>query len=97
MKFLTLVFIGTISALTLFSISFAGHYYHHGHGCMGQFWKLDDLDTSNDSSISFDEFKEAHTEQLRKTFDMLDMDSSGEIEASEYDEFLRVHGMKKDE
>lgn len=85
-KILTLVF---ILGLGMVSGSMAGGNYH-GHG-MGMS-EMSDMDSNDDGAISFEEFKAPTVERLRSGFDMLDTDNDGEIDQTEWDNYLRIHG-----
>ena len=81
-------------ALILSPLALAGHHYH-GHGYMMPSWDMTDLDTDQDGALSFDEFGASHMDKLRAGFNMIDADKDGVIGASEWNDFLRVHGMDK--
>lgn len=86
----------SITIILLFiSISFAFAAHHYGHGGMLSSWDMNEMDTNKDGILSFDEFSEGHTEQLRTGFDMIDADKDGVINDDEWNDFLRVHGVTK--
>ena len=59
---------------------------------------ISDMDTNNDGVVSFNEYSDFHSEQLRWSFNALDADNDGSISASEWDIFLKMHGVgMKDE
>ena len=51
-------------------------------------------DSSKDSELSFDEFCEFYVSRLKKTFDKIDLDKSGEIQLSELKHALEMLGFK---
>lgn len=77
------------------SIAFAGHYYH-GHGFMMPSGNMNEMDSNQDGALSFGEYADSHRKQLRTGFDMIDSNKDGEIDADEWNAFLRVHGIKSD-
>jgi hypothetical protein len=82
-------------ALTLVvsSFAFAGHHYH-GHGFMMPSGNMNELDTDQNGTLSFDEYLDSYRKQLRAGFDMIDSNNNGEIDAEEWRAFLEVHGIK---
>ena len=82
-------------ALTLVvsSFAFAGHHYH-GHGSMMPSGNMNELDTDQNGTLSFDEYLDSYRKQLRAGFDMIDSNNNGEIDAEEWRAFLEVHGIK---
>jgi hypothetical protein len=54
---------------------------------------ISDMDTNNDGVVSFKEYSDFHSEQLRWSFNALDADNDGSISAGEWDTFLKMHGV----
>lgn len=75
------------------SLTFAAH--HCGYKGMMSSWDINKMDTNQDGNLSFDEFSESRTEQLRTGFDMIDTDKDGIINGEEWNDFLHVHGVEK--
>ena len=65
---------------------------HHG-SMFGA--ELSDMDSNNDGMISFKEYSAYHSEKLRWRFNALDTNDNGSISESEWDTFLKMHGMGK--
>ena len=82
-----------IFALTLPSLTLAGHHYG-GHGDMNMVWDMTVLDTDRDGVLTFDEFIAPNVEKWRSGFGMIDTSGDGEVGVDEWDAFLGVHGMK---
>jgi hypothetical protein len=78
------LFIGAVQSVH------AGH-----HGCSMFSANLSDMDINNDGTVSFEEYTAFHSEQLRWSFNALDTDNDDSISASEWDAFLRMHGIGK--
>jgi hypothetical protein len=68
----------------------AGH-----HGCMMFGADISDMDTNNDGVVSFEEYSALHSEKLRWGFNALDTDNDSSISASEWESFLKMHGVGK--
>ena len=68
----------------------AGH-----HGCSMFSVDVSDMDANNDGMVSYDEYSAYHTERLRWSFNALDTDNDGSISKSEWDIFLKMHGVDK--
>lgn len=86
----------TIVASVLFltsSFSWAGHHYT-GHGGMMPSWNMNEMDTNQDRALSFEEYRDSQTKQLRAGFDMIDSDKDGVISEDEWNTFLSLHGVK---
>ena len=56
---------------------------------------ISDMDTNNDGMVSFEEYSALHSEKLRWGFNALDTDNDGSISASEWEIFLKMHGVGK--
>ena len=88
-----------VSGLSLFfiagivGISLAGYGYHGKHGYGSGMQDMSSLDTDSDSQISFEEFSAPQLDRLKSAFKMLDTDKDGFISRSEYNEYLKVHGL----
>jgi hypothetical protein len=90
MKNILLMFtFAVILSLGIISGPMAGGNYH-GHG-MGMS-EMTDMDSNDDGAITFEEFKAPTIERLKSGFDMLDTDNDGEIDQTEWDNYLRIHG-----
>lgn len=88
----------TVSTLSLIasSIAFAGNYYH-GHGLMMPSGNINEMDTDQNGTLSFKEYVDSNQKKLRAGFDMIDANKDGEIDADEWNAFLKVHGVKAEE
>jgi hypothetical protein len=89
-----------VFAVMLFAtLAFAGYGYHgHGysHGCSGYgmtSWEMDRLDGDENGAVSFEEFSQSRMERIRSSFDSIDTNKDGVIDAAEWNELRRVHGM----
>ena len=83
----------TIFALSLPSLTLAGHHYgFHGYG--GMVWDMAALDTDNDGVLTFEEFMAPNVTKWRSGFGMIDTNDDGQVGVDEWDAFLDVHGMK---
>ena len=82
-----LFFVGTVG------ISLAGYGYHENYGYVSMMHGMSSLDGNNDSQITFEEFSAPQMDRLKSAFNMLDSDKDGVISKTEYDEFLKVHGV----
>ena len=89
-----LTYIVTIlfASILIASVSFAGHHYS-GHGYGMSSWNMEDMDSNQDGTLSFDEYSEANRNQLRKGFDMIDANKDGVISENEWATLLEVHGV----
>ena len=56
---------------------------------------LNDMDSNKDGMVSFEEYSAYHSEQLRWSFNALDTDNDGSISESEWNTFLKMHGVGK--
>ena len=86
-----------LSAVALFvgAANFANASHHNSMMFSAD---ISDMDTNNDGVVSFNEYSDFHSEQLRWSFNALDADNDGSISASEWDIFLKMHGVgMKDE
>lgn len=92
-----------LGGILLSALAFAGDGYHgHGYhgGCRGYgitSWDIDKLDGDKNDAVSFEEFSRNQMEKLRSSFDSIDTNKDGVIDASEWNELRRVHGMTADE
>ena len=68
----------------------AGH-----HGCAMFSANVSDMDSNGDGVVSFEEYAGFHDEQLRWGFNALDTDKDGSISESEWNQFLKMHGIGK--
>jgi Ca2+-binding EF-hand superfamily protein len=73
----------------------AGHHYH-GHGCGYGMQNINDMDANQDGTLTFDEFSESHLNRLKRHFKMLDADNDELIDAKEWNQFLKWHGIEDD-
>jgi hypothetical protein len=93
----TLLFVPTLAiflAIALFlGAVFNAHAGHHGYIMFSA--EISDMDTNNDGVVSFEEYSALHTEKLRWEFNALDTDNDGSISASEWETFLKMHGVGK--
>ena len=94
MNIRNLTLLSLIFALIFSPLALAGHHYH-GRDYKMPSWDMTDLDSDNDGLLSFEEFGASHMDKLRTGFNMIDTDKDGVIGESEWDDFLRVHGMEK--
>lgn len=88
--------LSSIFAGLLFLIAphaWAGHHYK-GHGGMMPSWNMSELDANQDKTLSFEEYRDSQTKQLRAGFDMIDSNSDGVISEDEWNTFLNLHGVK---
>ena len=69
------------------------HAGHHGYMMFRS--DISDMDTNNNGMVSFEEYSALHFEKLRWGFNALDTDNDGSISASEWETFLKVHGVVK--
>ena len=97
MKTQTLMVVPTLAiflALALFlGAVINAHAGHHGYMMFN--YDISDMDTNNDGVVSFDEYSALHSEKLRWGFKALDSYNDGSISASEWETFLKVHGVVK--
>ena len=63
---------------------------HHG-SMFGA--ELSNMDSIYDGMISFKDYSAYHFEKLRWRFNALDTNADGSISESEWDTFLKMHGM----
>lgn len=72
-----------------------GNYQNaDGHGQFDKQFK--DIDINDDSSLSFDEFKNVFPSAEQKAFDHLDSDKNSALSNEEWDQFKKMHnGMGK--
>ena len=75
------------------SLALAGHHYK-GHGSAMPSWNMDEMDANQDRTLSFEEYRDSQTKQLRAGFDMIDSNKDGVISEEEWHTFLNVHGVK---
>lgn len=80
-----LLFLGLVIASV--SVAFA---YHHNHGLLGA--ELGDMDGNDDGVITYEEFDEFYSTNVRAIFDALDSDKDGTISPEEWEAFLEIHG-----
>ena len=85
----------TIAAILLLTSTpaLAGNHYH-GHGSMMPSWNMNEMDANQDKTLSFEEYRDGQTQQLRAGFDMIDSNNDGVISEDEWHAFLKVHGVK---
>ena len=95
MKYALLVPIVTIlSALALLvGAVISSNAGKHGYTMFSA--EAKDIDRNGDGSISFGEYQEFHSEQLRWSFDALDANNDEAISADEWNAFLKMHGYGK--
>ena len=91
-----------LSIVFLSTLAFAGYGYHGsgyrggcGYGNMS--WDMEKLDGDENGVVSFEEFSKKRMEQMRSAFNSIDSNEDGKIDASEWNELKRAHGMIKDE
>jgi len=85
-----------ITAAFLFltsSLALAGHHYK-GHGGTVPSWNMNEMDANQDRTLSFEEYRDSRTKQLRAGFDMIDSNNDGIISEDEWNTFLKMHGVK---
>ena len=75
------------------SLVLAGHHYN-GHGSAMPSWNMNEMDANQDRTLSFEEYRDSQTKQLRAGFDMIDSNKDGVISEEEWHTFLNVHGVK---
>jgi hypothetical protein len=78
------LFIGAVQSVH------AGH-----HGCSIFSANISHMDIDIDGSVLFEEYAAFHSEQLRWSFNALDIDNDSSISTSEWDTFLKMHGIGK--
>lgn len=66
---------------------------HHGYSMFSA--DLNDMDSNKDAIVSYEEYSEYHSEQLRWSFNALDTDNDGSISEDEWNTFLKMHGVDK--
>ena len=54
--------------------------------------ELDDMDGNKDGSVTYEEFAEYYSKNVRGIFDALDSDKDGTISPEEWKVFLEIHG-----
>jgi Ca2+-binding EF-hand superfamily protein len=55
---------------------------------------MNEMDANQDKTLSFEEYRDSQTKQLRAGFDMIDSNKDGVISEEEWHTFLNVHGVK---
>jgi Ca2+-binding EF-hand superfamily protein len=65
-----------------------------GHGSSMPSWNMNEMDANQDRTLSFEEYRDSQTKQLRAGFDMIDSNKDGSISEDEWNTFLNVHGVK---
>ena len=80
-----------ISAILIASISFAG--YHYNHGCMMSTWDMTEMDTNQDSMLSFEEYSDSHQESLSESFNIIDTNQDGVVDKDEWTKIREIHGV----
>lgn len=80
-----------ISAILIASISFAG--YHYNHGCMMSTWDMTEMDTNQDSMLSFEEYSDSHQESLSESFNIIDTNQDGVVDEDEWTKIREIHGV----
>lgn len=81
------------SLLLASSLALAGHHYH-GHGSMMPSWNMNEMDANQDRTLSFEEYRDSQTQQLRAGFDIIDSNKDGVVSEDEWNTFLNVHGVE---
>jgi Ca2+-binding EF-hand superfamily protein len=66
---------------------------HHGYKMFSA--NMTNMDSNGDGMVSFEEYEAFHSEQLRWSFNALDTDNDGSISESEWEQFLKMHGVGK--
>jgi len=80
-----------ISAILIASVSFAG--YHYNHGCMMSTWDMTEMDTNQDSMLSFEEYSDSHQESLSESFNIIDTNQDGVVDKDEWTKIREIHGV----
>ena len=80
--------------LTAATMAAAGYGYHGHHGSTMPSWDMAKIDTNADGQLTFDEYMAPTAEKMRAGYDMIDANADGVIATSEWQEFLKVHGVK---
>ena len=83
-----LYLVAMISAVALLSAAYA---YHHNYGMLGA--KMGDMDGNDDGVITYEEFDQYYSKNVRAIFDALDSDKDGTISSEEWKIFLDIHGV----
>ena len=78
------LFIGAVTSVN------AGH---HSYSMFGS--DISQMDTNKDGMVSFEEYSDFHTEQMKWSFNALDVDNDGSISTDEWNTFLKMHGVGK--
>jgi hypothetical protein len=78
----------------LLGVSMAGHHYHGYHGCGMGMSQMSELDGDQNGVITLEEFSAPQMERLTSAFKMLDTNNDNVIDQSEWNEFLKVHGIE---
>ena len=68
--------------------SIAGHHYH---GCGGM-RDMTDMDSNEDGEITLEEFSARQMKMQKNAFEMLDTNTDGVIDSTEWEKFLEMHG-----
>jgi hypothetical protein len=93
MSFKLSAIIITVFLFLTSSLALAGHHYK-GHGSAMPSWNMNEMDANQDKTLSFEEYRDSQTKQLRAGFDMIDSNKDGVISEEEWHTFLNVHGVK---
>lgn len=86
-----LLFTSATIFTVLFGILFIAQAGHQGYSMFST--DISDMDKNNDGMVTFEEYSAHHSEQLRWSFNALDTDNNGSINESEWEQFLKMHGV----